>query len=107
MSTELPIDPAVFADRACNGVDQEAFFPASRRLADRRFAQRLCQSCPVLDLCAEYAGPLVAAKAVSECVIASVYVPRTDLRRYDSERAAAVDELAAIAAGDIALVSVA
>lgn len=108
MSTQTPIDPVLFADRACNGVGADAFFPVTRKLSERLPAVRLCEECPVLGLCAAYAGPLVAAGAIRGCVIASVYVPRSlNLARYGDERAAAVEELAVIAAGDLALVSVA
>ena len=96
--SDTVIDPVVFTDRACRGVDQEAFFPAPRKLAARKPAQRLCRACPVLARCAAFAAAEAAAGRISECVIASVYVPRFD-RRSRAQRAAAVAELTAIAAG--------
>ena len=50
-----------------------------------------------------YAAPLVENKAITGCVIASVYVPHTaNLARGAKERAAAVAELEAIAADALA-----
>lgn len=100
MSAQTSIDPVVFAGRACSGTGQEVFFPETRKLSERRPAIRLCQACPVLELCAAYAAPLVATKAITGCVIASVYAPR-HVALYDGERAAAAAELEAIAAGAI------
>ena len=102
MSAQTSTEPVLFGG-ACSGVDEEAFFPETRRLSERRPAIRLCQACPVLGQCAAYAAPLVENKAITGCVIASVYVPHTaNLARGAKERAAAVAELEAIAADALA-----
>jgi len=102
MNAQTFIDPAVFTDRACSGTGQEAFFPDPSKPSERRPAVRLCQACPVLQLCAAYAVPLVEDRAITECVIASVYVPSSVSNvHYDRVRTAAIAALKAIAAGAV------
>ncbi|MFI5501137.1 WhiB family transcriptional regulator [Nocardia asteroides] len=102
MNAQTFVDPVIFADRACSGTGQEAFFPDPSKRSQRDPAVRLCQGCPVLQLCAAYAVPLVEDKAIAECVIASVYVPPSVSNvHYDRVRTAAVTQLKAIAAGAV------
>ncbi|MFD4444389.1 WhiB family transcriptional regulator [Nocardia sp. NPDC058519] len=101
MSVETPRDPAFSADRACNTVPTNVFFPGPFDLDTLDRAQRLCGGCPVLRQCASWAGPLVADRLLTEAVVAGVLTPPLTGKRYAAARAAAVDELAAIAAGDV------
>ncbi|MFJ2839984.1 WhiB family transcriptional regulator [Nocardia sp. NPDC087230] len=99
MNAQTFIDPAVFTDRACSGTGQETFFPDPSKRSQRSPAVRLCQACPVLQLCAAYAVPLVEDRAIAECVIASVYVPSSvSNAHYNRVRTAAIAQLKAIAA---------
>ncbi|TCJ88110.1 WhiB family transcriptional regulator [Nocardia alba] len=99
MSARISIEPIFLVGQACSGVYEEAFFPETRKFSERRPAIRLCQACPVLGQCAAYAAQLVESRAISGCVIASVYVPNVaDLARGAKERAVAVAQLKAIAA---------
>ncbi|WKG13582.1 WhiB family transcriptional regulator (plasmid) [Nocardia sp. PE-7] len=101
MSTETPLDPAFFANRACNGMPTNTFFPAPYDLATLDRARATCASCPVLRQCASWAAPLVENRLITEAVVAGVLTPALAGKRYAAARAAAVEELAAIAAGDV------
>ncbi|MEU4345359.1 WhiB family transcriptional regulator [Nocardia sp. NPDC023852] len=92
-------DPVVFADRACRGVDQELFFATGRQTKRIEQAKALCGRCPRLEHCAQWALPLAASAQLAECVVAAVYLPANHSnKRSTAARAAAVDELAGIAA---------
>ncbi|MFE7745153.1 WhiB family transcriptional regulator [Nocardia sp. NPDC057455] len=97
-STNL-LGPVVYRDRACNGIDQDVFFPHASRPKEIRRAQEICGRCPRLAECAEWAAPLVRSGALSDCVIAAVKVPaahsNSNRRR---RRDAAADQLEAVAA---------
>ncbi|MGK8506372.1 WhiB family transcriptional regulator [Nocardia asiatica] len=92
------LGPVVYRDRACNGVDQDVFFPEGTRPAVEE-AQAICARCPRLAECAAWAASLVRSGALSGCVIAAVKVPaahsNSDRRR---RRDAAADRLEAVAA---------
>lgn len=103
MSTETQLDPAFSADRACNNVPVNVFFPDSTDLVTLDRARETCASCPVLRLCASWAGPLVENRLITEAVVAGVLAPPILGKRYAVARKAAVEELAAIAAGDVPL----
>ncbi|MEU0545025.1 WhiB family transcriptional regulator [Nocardia sp. NPDC005978] len=62
-------DPHDWPNRACAGMDTEVFFPLTRAQAD--VAIRVCNSCPVLASCAEWAG----RTDIADCVVASVWLP--------------------------------
>ncbi|WP_280212877.1 WhiB family transcriptional regulator [Nocardia cyriacigeorgica] len=96
MSTQFPIDPARLPERACNGVDQDVFFPLARQTTRVRLARQLCETCPVLVQCAEYALAMAEAEMLSDCVIASVHLPGD--RAAQELRDAALGDLASIAA---------
>ncbi|TCJ89983.1 WhiB family transcriptional regulator [Nocardia alba] len=103
MSTETPLDPAFSADRACKNVPVNVFFPDPTDRATLDRARTVCGSCPVLRQCASWAGPLVADRRITEAVVAGVLAPRRLGKRYAAARKAAVEELAAIAAGDVSV----
>lgn len=103
MSTETPLDPAFSADRACKNVPVNVFFPRPTDLAALDRARETCASCPVLRQCASWAGPLVENRLITEAVVAGVLAPARLAKRYAAARAAAVEELAAIAAGDVSV----
>jgi hypothetical protein len=92
--TTLP-DPVVYADRACNGVGQDTFFPQGRQLKAIRRAQGICAGCPRLAECAVWALPLAASGALAGCVVAAVYLPHD--RSGQSVRDTAAADLAYIA----------
>lgn len=62
-------DPRLSPDRACAGVETELFFPGSRDQA--LAAQRVCEHCPVLASCAEWA----LRQGMTDGVVASVWLP--------------------------------
>ncbi|MGW6730201.1 WhiB family transcriptional regulator [Nocardia sp. NPDC055029] len=107
MSTETALDPAFSANRACNTVPTNVFFPEPTDQVTLARARGVCRECPVLRQCASWAGPLVADRLITEAVVAGVLTPPPAVKRYAVARAAAADELAAIAAGDRDQVAVA
>ncbi|MDE1674356.1 WhiB family transcriptional regulator [Nocardia gipuzkoensis] len=88
MSIDLP-DPVIYPDRACNGVDQNVFFPRGRQLNAIRRAQAICGGCPRLAECAAWAQPMAESGALVGCVVAAVYLPhgRTVQARRDTSAA--------------------
>ncbi|WP_040713286.1 WhiB family transcriptional regulator [Nocardia takedensis] len=93
--TKLP-DPATFTDRACNGVDQDVFFPPNRAGAADQ-AMGLCRGCPRLAECAEWAVGEVLAGRLTGAVTASVKVPASHSRRDQKRRLVVAEELRAVA----------
>ncbi|MGV9546220.1 WhiB family transcriptional regulator [Nocardia beijingensis] len=93
------LDPAVYRDRPCLGVDQEIFFANGHNKTSIRRAQAICGRCPYLAECAQWAAPVVRSGALSGCVIATVRVPaqfsHSQLQRLRDE---AADQLEAVAA---------
>ncbi|MEU1206194.1 WhiB family transcriptional regulator [Nocardia sp. NPDC005825] len=62
-------DPRHSQLRACAGMDTEIFFPDA--LDGAREAQQVCELCPVLTRCAEWA----LREGFSDGVVASVWMP--------------------------------
>ncbi|WP_280266566.1 WhiB family transcriptional regulator [Nocardia wallacei] len=90
------LGPVVHADRSCNGVDQDVFFPDLTDVAALSYARDICEGCPRLQECAAWAEPLARSGALNGCVVAGVRLP-TFGKRGQSGRDAAADELAAVA----------
>ncbi|MEV0462263.1 WhiB family transcriptional regulator [Nocardia tengchongensis] len=69
-------DPHLSPQRECAGMDTEFFFPDT--LDGAREAQQVCELCPVLARCAEWA----LREGITDCVVASVWMPsfRADQR---------------------------
>ncbi|MEU2258547.1 WhiB family transcriptional regulator [Nocardia xishanensis] len=95
MSAQIPTDPAFFSKRACNGVNQDVFFPSAQQQARVRRAQEICVGCPVLAECATWARPLVIKGALAGCVVGGVYAPHRATRQ--QTRDAAVAQLGVVA----------
>jgi hypothetical protein len=100
MSSINLLGPVLYRDRACNGVDQDVFFPSGTRPEVAK-AQAICGRCPRLAECAAWAAPLVRSGALSGCVVATVKAPayhsNSDRKRRREE---AADRLVAIAVHD-------
>lgn len=62
--------PEQWPDRSCNGVDRELFF-AKRGTDAEAEAIALCERCPRLGACAEWAR----GAGLTDCVVAAVRMP--------------------------------
>ncbi|WP_280484497.1 WhiB family transcriptional regulator [Nocardia cyriacigeorgica] len=85
------MDPSYLAERACNGLPTDTFFPPPSQSRRRRKPLAICASCPVLASCAAWAAPLVESGQLTECVVAGVWVP--------AHRTQNLDRIASIAEG--------
>ncbi len=87
--------PEQWPDRSCNGVDQELFF-AKRGTDDEAEAVALCERCPRLGACAEWAR----GAGLTDCVVASVRMPDAGDSRKNAN--AALERVAAAAQEQVA-----